>query len=331
MISIIKSILILNLFLWAIPSYASGSVVRAAIDVGSGGPKLRVAEVDLSAYRIARILHIQEYPVAFQDALSRSDDRILSPQVIHQGLESIKAAIATARSFEAEKIVILGASIFRNAANGEQFAHAIHIETSLPVHVLDQDLEGKLAFQAALAHTGADSDNLVVWDLGGGSYQFIGAERVYKSQDASGPFRDYIIEIIQGKNLKEHRTPNPLTCEDAVLAEAHAFVLSFKIDHVFQMKIRSPSTQVVGVGSAFSRGIAPLIGKNHFTVGELVLLTESLIGKADRDLGNSIFSCCDVSNALLILGFMKGLGIKEMSTADINNADGALLYKTFWE
>ena len=329
MTSLIKSILVLHLFLCAIPSF--GSVVRAAIDVGSGGPKLRVEEVDLSTHRIARILQIQEYPVAFQDALSRSNDRMLSPQVIHQGLEGIKAAITTAKSFEAEKIVILGASIFRNAANGEQFANEIQKETSLPVYVLDQDLEGKLAFQAALAHTGADGDNLVVWDLGGGSYQFIGADEIYKSHDASGPFRDYIIETIQGKNLKEHRTPNPITREDAVLAEAHAFVLSFKVHPVFQIKTRSPSTQVVGVGSAFSRGIAPLMEKNHFTVGELALLTQSLIGKADSDLGNSIFSCCDVSNALLVLGFMKGLGIKEMTTVDINNADGALLYKNFWE
>ena len=278
MTSIAKSILILHLFLWAIPSFACSSTIRAAIDVGSGGPKLRVAEVDLTTHRIARIIHIQEYPVPFQDALSRSDDRSLSSQVIHQGLESIKAAIATARSFEAEKIVILGASIFRNAANGEQFAHAIHTETCLPVHILDQDLEGKLAFQAALAHTSADTDNLVVWDLGGGSTQFIGADKIYKSQDASGPFRDYIIETIQGKSLKEHRTPN-LTREDAVLAEAHAFVLSFKVDHVFQIKIRFPSTQVVGVGSSFGRGIAPLMGKNHFTVGELALLTQSLIEK----------------------------------------------------
>lgn len=332
----ILSLLSLGLSMCVSAPACSSNVIRAAIDVGSGGPKLRVAEVDLTTHKIVKVLHIGEYHVVFQDALSRSEDRTLSPEIMLLGLKAIKDAITMAKTFETDGIVIIGTSIFRNAANGEQFASAIHSETGLRIHILDQDLEGKLAFQAALAHSNANSENLVVWDIGGGSTQFIGLSEedsylVDKDSVASGPFKDFIIESIQQRNIQEHRTPNPISHVHAIFAEAHAISLSAKVDQIFQNKIRSPATQVVGVGSAFGRGISPLVRKNPFTIDDLTHAVWGIVGKADCDLGNSVFSCVEVTNALLVLGFMKGLGIEQMNTADVNNADGAMVYKTFWE
>lgn len=331
-------LLALSISLWSsLPLTAQMTqVIRAAIDVGSGGPKLRVAEVDLTTNKIVKILHIRQYPVIFQESLAQSDQRMLSSEIMLQGLKAIQDAIVVAKSLGADGIVVIGASVFRNAVNGDQFAHDIQSKTGLPVHLLDQDAEGKLAFQAALAHMNIDTENLIVWDIGGGSTQFIGtlADDSYfidGSNEGSGSFRDYIIESIQHRNVKEERTPNPLSSVQAILAEAYACALSAKVDPVFKNKLRQPSAEIVGVGSVFGRGIARLVGKNPFTLEDLTAVVDGLIGKTDADLGEGDFASVEVSNALLVLGFMRGLGIEQMKIIDLNNADGAMTYLPFWE
>ena len=313
------------------------NIIRAAIDIGSGGPKLRVAEVDLTTNKIVKILYVKQYPVIFQEDLSRSGDSTLSPGIMSKGLNAIKDAIVLAKSYKTEGIVIIGTSVFRNAINGESFANTIHQETGLQVHILDQKLEGKLAFHAVLARMDVNTENLVVWDIGGGSTQFIGTALdgsylIDGSNEGSGPFRDFIIESIQGRNIKEYRSPNPISHKHADLAEAHAYALSAKVDQIFKNKFRNSATEIVGVGSVFGRGIISLMGgKNSFTIEEFTTVVNTLIGKTDEDLGGGDFACIEVSNALLTLGLMKGLNISQMRILDANNTEGAMVYKFFWE
>lgn len=311
-------------------------VIRAAIDIGSGGPKLRVAEVDVIANKVTKILHIEQYPVVFQESLSRNE-MTLHSEVMNNGLAAMRQAINSAQTFGVKGIVLIGASIFRNAVNGDEFAGMIQRETGLELHVLNQELEGRLAFQAAAAKVENKIQDLIVWDIGGGSTQWIGMREdmtyhTHGSTDGSGAFRDFIIASIQQRDLKEHTSPNPLTADHAVMAETHARGLSEKVDGVFKEKIRHPRTKIIGVGSAFGRGIASLMrGKTPFTVEDLDQVTNDLIGKTDNELGGGDFSSVEVSNALLVLGFMKGLNIAQMNTVDVNNADGALVYKPFWK
>lgn len=313
----------------------STPVVRAAIDVGSGGPKLRVAEIDPTTNKILNILFIKQYPVIFQESLLRNDKK-LSSEIMVEGLNAIKNAMALAKSYGAEGVAVIGTSVFRNATNGQQFAEDIQREIGQKIHVLDQDLEAKLAFQAALTQIDTDPENLVVWDIGGGSTQFIGMALngnflIDGSNQGSGSFRDYIIESIQQRPIKDYRSPNPISSEQAVLAENQASILSTKVNQVFRNKISQSTTKVVGVGSVFGRGIGLLLkGKNPFTIEDLEKVVETLVGKTDTDLGGGDFACIEVSNALLALGFMKGLSIKQMYIIDVNNADGAMGYPPFW-
>lgn len=315
----------------------TSNVVRAAIDIGSGGPKLRIAEVDLTKNKIIRTLYTKQYPVIFQESLSQGSDKVLSPEIMFQGLQAIKEAIALAKSFEVEGTVMVGTSLFRNAVNGDLFASAIHAETGIQVHLLNQELEAELAFQAVLAKTNISSENLIVWDIGGGSTQFIGIDvdgtyLIEGSGEGSGPFRDFIIESIQSQNVQKCKSPNPLSQEQADLAEDYAFNLSAKINQALKNKLLNPSTKVIGVGSVFGKGITSLTsGKNPFSIQDIRAAVRGLIGKSDADLGGGDFACIEVSNALLVLGFMRGLDIKEMNVLDVNNAEGAMVYKLFWE
>lgn len=318
---------------FAIANAQNTTALRAAIDIGSGGPKLRIAEIDLTANRIKQFLLEKQYPIIFYESL-KGENPSLSPLVMEQGICALKEAIHTAHSLGAHKIVMIGASAFRHANNGEFFAQKIEAETGIPVHILDPKLEAKLAFQAVLDQTRIPKEHAIAWDIGGGSTQLMGMDATYityYSQEGSGAFRDYIIQSIQRRDIQTCKSPNPISKEDADKALEHAVALAAQVNPAFIDKLSDPATQVIGVGSVFGRGIANLMHKkNPFTIDDLYEAVERMIGKSDADLGGESFACVELSNALLVLGFMKQWNLQKMHIVNANNTEGALVYQEFW-
>ena len=310
--------------------------VRAAIEIGMGGPKLLVAEVDPQTNKIIRVLRTQKYFIDFYRDISESPDHQLSGEAMAQGLTAFRNAIERAKGFQVEGIVAIATEALRSAANGEQFAAEIQTVTGIPVYILDQNLEGKLAFQAVLANMDMSGQDLVVWDVGGGSMQWTtlapdGSYLVSCGRKGSGAFRDFIIRQIQHQN-GEVGTPNPMSAEDILGAEAHVADLSREIDRIFHEKLRNPATAVVGVGSVFGYGIRSTIGnRDLFGREELRQIVQAFMGKSDEDVGGGEFASVEVSNAIFVHGFMQNLDIQRVRIVNVNNSDGAILYEPFWE
>ena len=57
-------------------------VIRAAIDIGMGGLKLQVAEIDTKTNKIVKVLHTQRYFVNFYDSISKNANNHLSSEII---------------------------------------------------------------------------------------------------------------------------------------------------------------------------------------------------------------------------------------------------------
>lgn len=306
---------------------------RAAIDIGMGGPKLQVAVVNLETNKIVKVLYTQRYFVNFYENL-KNDDQRLSPEVMMQGLESVKEAIQAAKIFKVEGIAAIATASFRQAVNGVEFANVIENETGIKVHIVDQILEGRLAFEAVLLKVDIEPENLVVWDIGGGSIQFttLGTDGSFLVDCGSrgvGAFNDHIIGHIQGQSIIECKTPNPMSMVDIIHAENYARNQSQNVDESFKEKLKRPTTKVIGAGNAFGYGIAFMVGSS-FCLDDIAAVVYGLAGKTDEDFGGD-YAFCEGSNTILAFGFMKGLDIKQVQVVNINNADGSLFYKPFWE
>jgi len=305
--------------------------IRAAIDIGMGGPKLQVAEVDLATHKIVKMLHTQRYYVDFYQDVSKSGE--LSPEVMAQGFQSFQEAVSTAKSWGAQEIVAIATASFRAASNGSAFAQEIERETGIAVHIVDQDLEGKLAFQAVLSKLDVPAEDVVVWDIGGGSVQFIrldpdGIYLVDGLEPGVGAFKDFIVEKIQQRNSK---SPNPMSAGDIAQAAQYARRLTKSIPQDLKDKLSCPKTKVIGVGSVFGYGIKGMLGgKNHFSIDDLGAVVHRLPGKTDADLGGGDYAFVEGSNCVFVLGFMQKLAVDNMEIININNADGSLIYKPFW-
>lgn len=322
-------------FLFVISSHpliaeTSSNVIRASIDIGSGATKLRVVEVDLTAKKILRVLESKSYAVPYQEQLSQNKDGNFDRKIMDQGLQALEDANAVAKKYNAEKVIGVATAAFRKAHNAQNYINEIYEKTGIKVHVIDQTLEGELAFQAVRAQFGYNPEKLIVWDIGGGSIQLTtvnnkGDYDIYQGHIASVPFKNHVISQIQQKDLKSVTTPNPFSVEDLLKAQSHAIKISRDVDTIFKQKMQDPSVEIVGVGNIFGYQISKIGSGDKVNIDQILEATANLVDKTDIDVGGGDFANVYVTNTLLVLGFMEGLNISELHVADINPADGAFL------
>lgn len=312
-------------------------VIRAALDIGSGATKLKVAEVNLTTNKIERVLAVENYTVQYQDALAESPDQMFSELVMQQGIDALLKAKAVATGLGAEKIIGVATASFRNGKNAEQFIDRIYKETGVKIYIIDQELEGILNFEAATEKVPFPAQDLIVWDIGGGSYQFTTMDKdgkivVHRGVDASVPFKNHVITHIKRQDIREVKTPNPISSKELSLTEIRAREIAEKVDEVFREKIMNPETKIVGVGNIFAYNIHPIVcDLSPYNQEQLDTGLQKLVGKTDAQIGGGDYANVYITNPILVIGFMRSLGIDEVYIEDINNADGALLYSKFWE
>jgi len=321
-------------YYWGLHQVQTKTVIRAAIDIGSGATKLRVAEVDLNQKKVIKVLVDEQRAVSYQQALSEGGDVRFNEAVMKRGIEAIEELKKIALENRAQIVIGIATAAFRKAQNGDEFVRKIKEHTDVTVFIVDQAIEGELGFLAVEATKPVDENTMVVWDIGGGSLQLTmmvdEKMKIYRGHEASVPFRNYVIQNIQGRDIKNYTSPNPMTVDEMDEAEKHARMLAKNVDRLFKERLKENDTQVYGIGSIFSRGIEPLIVKNPFTAKDIRDAIVPLAGRTDEELGGGEFVDVLITNSLLVMGFMEELEIPDVEVVDVNIADGAFFLKQFW-
>lgn len=340
---IVSFLIIMGTLLWLQPHYLTPqkSEVRGAIDIGSGTTNLKVAKVNPDTNKIISIIYEQTIPVGYQKQLELSPTHEFNEQVMQDGIASIKALKEAALQHEAKKVVAVATAAFRAAANNQAFAQRIEEQTGVKVRIIDQDEEGILAFRGALASSPILPEHAVVWDIGGGSMQFTalspqGTYLIEHGKIASVPFRNAIIQDIEKKDLNVINTPNPMNQTEMDQAIKLASEKALETDSFFKDKILNKETKVLAVGNLFNLGIKPLVNgvsssSDKMNQEELAKALDTLKDRSDEQLKDFAMPEVTVSNPLLVMGYMKGLDIKQVEFVSVNNADGALTYPAYWE
>lgn len=310
--------------------------IRAALDIGSGSTNLIVAKVDTRTDKIITQLFEKSLPVPYQKQLEQSGNNTFDRAVMDDGIRVIKTLKEMADQYHAKKVVAVATAAFRQASNANEFAKEIQAKTGVEVRIINQDEEGILAFRGALAVTPVTPEHALVWDIGGGSMQLTSLSKegtyvIEKGVTASIPFKNYVIENIEHKNLTTVSSPNPMTKDQMEAAVEYASSLSLQTNPVVLNKIRDPQTKVLAVGNLFNYGVKPVVGESIIKQTALSTEVMKLAGKTDEQIDQGSLSEVAVTNPLLVLGYMKGLGIHTMETVQVNNASGALTYPAYWQ
>lgn len=167
----------------------------AAIDIGSNTTRVLVAEpVD---GQLKKVMEQRAY-TRINKALD-ADGSIHAEKVGEVG-EVVATQVRLARELGAEVIRAVATAAVREAANGEDAATEISRVAGVPVEILSEEEEGRLAFIGATKTLGHPADGTIgVVDVGGGSTEVIlgtvsgGVEKVRSWRVGSGVLADELI------------------------------------------------------------------------------------------------------------------------------------------
>ena len=301
-------------------------ITKAAFDVGSGSTKVKVARVDRCRKEILQVLLEDQRPVPYKEDLTTSDR--FSPTMIQQGKQALielkkAAVIKGAKAFEG-----VATSAFRTAKNGRELVNRWNKDQDLGLNlkVIHQKEEAHLGYVGAYPY--AKSSSFVVWDIGGGSMQMLGKYREkivdYNGQVASVTFKNHIIKNIQNKNPAAVASPNPIS--KAEMEAAIAWIKATIPDKVHHdLRKLLGAGEVLGIGSVHRFAIGGQLEQKSWTTQDLRKRLQRSIGKSDQKLGGGTYVSTNVSNMILVLGFMEALDIKKVTALKVNLSDGVLL------
>ena len=143
----------------------------AAIDVGTNSTNLLV--IDEHGAEITRVITSTRLGEGLQSTGE------LSLEAISRTIEVITSYVATAQSFGATKIQIVGTAACRRARNTANFIEILREKTELTLEVLSESDEASLTFFGALIGLPAIDTTTLVIDIGGGSTEYtVGTESI---------------------------------------------------------------------------------------------------------------------------------------------------------
>ncbi len=141
----------------------------AAIDIGSNTTRLLVAEPQEGQLR--KVMEQRAYTRIGKDA---SDHGKITAEKIAEVAEVVTTQVRLAEEMGAAVIRIVATAAIRESKNRDKVVKAIEGEAGLPVEVLSEQEEGRLAFLGATKSLGHPvAGNVAVVDVGGGSTEVI--------------------------------------------------------------------------------------------------------------------------------------------------------------
>lgn len=152
----------------------------ASLDIGTNTVRLLIGEVEDG----------QVVPEKYRRRITRlgggyTEDRGLSRQAMERTSEALADFSAEIRAAGIRTVRAVGTEALRKAANGRAFAEKIEAETGLRLDIVDGEEEARLSASGVLAALSPRPARCLIFDVGGGSTEFIfvesGEVRFHKS------------------------------------------------------------------------------------------------------------------------------------------------------
>lgn len=315
---------------------------RGALDIGSATTKVQLAEVDICNKRLIRTLWAKDYKIEFKEDLqaqkNRSAPLTFSEKITEQAFQIFKEVIETAKQLNipVSQVRAIATAAFRDANNSHEITYRAGQQLGLSIAVISQKQEAHLGLEATLVQTQEKPENIVVWDIGGGSMQIIYYDQalqkfeIYQGQLASVSFKNEFIQKIQKQKPQQKLTPNPISEKQSKLGLEQ--VRSYADQHLpVDLKKLIRTRAVYGTGGVLVLSLPNQIkpANSSITLSELLKTLKTQLNKHDSQIPSK-YADTDVTNLILVAGYMQALGLDKYITAAPNNTLGLLVSPDFW-
>ena len=145
----------------------------ASIDIGTNTILLLIA--DIGENGIAGVV-LDEQVIA-RIGKGVDENRVIDRETFHRAAGFLRAYRERSKRMGAERIIAVGTSALRDAANREEFRTFILRETGIAIEILSGSDEAEWTCRGAVVGIDTSAGNFTVLDIGGGSTEIISASR----------------------------------------------------------------------------------------------------------------------------------------------------------
>ena len=167
----------------------------AAIDIGSNTTRVLVAEPEEGQLR-----GVMDQKAFTRLGQASGPDGTIGPEKVEEVAEAVATQVRLAEELAADAIRIVATAAVRQAPNREEVVDEVTAACGVPVEILSEQEEGRLAFIGAMrsaAHVA--SGEVAVIDVGGGSTEIVhgtlsrGVRSVSSFEIGSGVVSDHLL------------------------------------------------------------------------------------------------------------------------------------------
>jgi exopolyphosphatase/guanosine-5'-triphosphate,3'-diphosphate pyrophosphatase len=225
----------------------------AALDLGTNNCRLLVARPSRRGFRVidafSRIIRLGEGVAA---------SRRLSEEAIGRTIEALKICAMKMHRHRVERAGLIATEACRLASNAPQFLSRVRSETDLDIKVVTQEAEARLAVSGCASLIDAESDLVLVFDIGGGSSELVWLDLTRCPRRAKGAHPDRLevqdcvaawtslpAGVVTLAERYDCRFVDAETFE-AMVEHVTALLAPFEAGHRLRQRIAGKRTQLLG-------------------------------------------------------------------------------------
>ncbi len=149
-------------------SIHGSSEIRAAFDIGTGKIKMQIAKIDEQQIES---LYCQSEQISLSNVSILNQDGLITEEGQEGIVTILKSLKSLGESYGSTKYEAIATELFRKALNGQEIATKISALLGIDIKVVSPEEEGILSFLTIIQEARLDPKDIVVLDIGSGSFQ----------------------------------------------------------------------------------------------------------------------------------------------------------------
>lgn len=323
---------------------------RYAFDFGSGAIKFKGVDFDVCSNKVVNVFGQFERHIKLVNCIYKSPDGIDS---IDQ--KCITKAVVEFQNFEEDfnikctkdKCAGIATAWARKAANSDIVLNKLRA-LGVKVRVLSQEEEGIYAFYSianSKVSEGVDINDIIVWDIGGGSFQITtldknGKLHVYHGSHGVETFESELRRVMNAPRSAEYPFFAGEKLEEALKYAYDQYGKPITEDKVIYEKVKNnPKVKVYSIGGPMTRGFKNQMGINPvFAASDMQEVAKGFANQSLEKMAWEVYprlpthyvASAQIA-AILVHGIMEGAGFREAEIINNTLAEYVLYDRSLWK
>ena len=145
----------------------------AVIDLGTNTFNLLIVEVNSDK----TYSHVFQTKISVKLAEGGMNEGVIAEIPFQRGMAAFKTHFETTKKYKVDKVFAFATSAIRSTKNGQLFVEQAKEETGIDIQIISGDREAELIYYGVHSAVEMDDDASLIIDIGGGSTEFIIANK----------------------------------------------------------------------------------------------------------------------------------------------------------